>query len=158
MEVPDLRSPSRDWFHLQHREHRTLVQSPADGAPLSASVFNLLNATVACGTLGLPLAFSQMGFGLAVATLVVMAAVNYCTTVMMARVGIAEGTKSYDNTVARVLGTRALHAFQFMMIAGQLGTLLSYFILIGDFAAYVGGGSDFPVCVSVRVCVCTLLF
>ena len=78
-----------------------------------------------------------MGIGLAVASLVAMTLVNYVTTLMMARVAIAERTRSFDLTVARVLGSRALHAFQAMMIVGQLGTLLSYFILMGDFAVYV---------------------
>jgi hypothetical protein len=35
------------------------------------------------------------------------------------------------------LGGRALHCFQAMNLAGGFGTLLSYFILIGDFAVII---------------------
>ena len=101
-------------------------------------MFNLLNGTVACGTLGLPLAFAQLGVGLGVAALAVMTVVNLVASRMMVAVGIAEGTASYDMTVRAVLGGRGLHTFQAMLAVGTLGSLLSYFILIGDFAAQVG--------------------
>ena len=129
--IPDcFSSQADDWFLRKQRK------GMLHGAPLSASVFNLLNATMGCGILGLPLAFAQMGAALALAAQVVMTLLNIVTSVAMVRVGRAEGTLSYDNTVAKVLGRRALHAFQATLIMGQLGYLLSYYVLIGDFATY----------------------
>jgi hypothetical protein len=49
----------------------------------------------------------------------------------------AEQTLSYDMSIRGVLGGRALHCFQAMNLAGGFGTLLSYFILIGDFAVII---------------------
>jgi amino acid permease len=43
-------------------------------------VFNLLNATVACGTLGLPLAISQQGWALGIAMLLFMCVINAVST------------------------------------------------------------------------------
>ncbi len=104
--IPDV---THDWFAKQHAGRNVLQRSPgAAGVPLSASVFNLLNATVAAGTLGLPLAFSLTGYGLAVAALTVMALVNVATSMMLVRVATAEGTQSYDSSVRQLLGTGSL--------------------------------------------------
>ncbi len=48
--------------------------------PASLAVFNLLNAAVACGTLGLPLAISQQGWALGIAMLLFMCVINAVST------------------------------------------------------------------------------
>ena len=156
--VDDVEVPSHlpfDWFHLHHRE-RIPLKSRDDGAPLPVSVFNLLNGTVGVSTLALPLGFARLGFVLSVAALAFMTWINLHASSMMVRVGVAEGTYSYDKTVSRVLGVRGLHVHQAMMILGKIGSLLTYDIFIADFSQQIlhmviGRDIDRRVCVAVAI-------
>jgi hypothetical protein len=58
---------------------------PDDGKPPRVSVFNLLNCTVSCGVLGLPLAFSGLGWALGTAMLLFMCLINAATAVALVR-------------------------------------------------------------------------
>jgi hypothetical protein len=50
---------------------------------------------------------------------------------LLIRVGAAEGTRTYDKTMAVVLGSRGLHAFQAIMITSRIGSLLGTCIVVG---------------------------
>lgn len=153
--VPDINVGS-DWFFHQRAAANVLTSSSKDGVTPSVSIFNLLNATVACGSLGLPLAFSLMGYGLATAVLLAMMLVNVATVLMLVRVGLAEGTRSYDLSVRTLLGDKVLHCFQALLIMGQAGAMLSYIVLLGDFSvsvleASINQSVDRRVCIAVLV-------
>lgn len=123
-----------DWFFLRHAEHHGAVGvKGSEDAGIPASLFSLVNSSVGASTLGMPLAMSLTGWGVGLAAQLIVAVGGFLTADMLIRVCVAEGCKSYDKAIERVLGLRWLHLFQLLMIVSTMGSLISYMILIGDF-------------------------
>ena len=81
----------------------------------------------------MPFVMSLMGWGTGLLALLFVNIMAHITSGMLVRVCLAEACRSYDRAIERLLGTKALHAYQVMVFLSTSGSLISIFIMCGDF-------------------------
>lgn len=111
------------------------------GSSLRGTVFNLVNSMMGAGILGLPFVFAETGVVLNLFLLVFVAALSDLTVWMLIYCLDATRERTYAG-VAEVLYGRGLGLLiDFIIFSNNIGTMISYVIIIGDlmpsFLAYV---------------------
>jgi amino acid permease len=132
--LPHLQVHPGDWFKRKHQDLNAMTTPAGSNTAPVGSIINLLNGTLGAGILAMPLMFSLMGWLLATIVLCVTCACGIVTTTLMTYVGSYEQTESYHMTIHHTLGKRFVTLYEGLLIAGGLGGLMTYLILIGDFA------------------------
>ncbi|KAI7860543.1 transmembrane amino acid transporter protein-domain-containing protein [Circinella umbellata] len=94
--------------------------------------FNLVNATVGAGIMGLPFAVSHAGFVTGIIASVWVACLSQLGLYMLILAGNRTGIYKYAVLVEHVMGRFGYHFLNFMIIIQAGGGCISYFILLGD--------------------------
>jgi amino acid permease len=122
-----------DWF--QHKMKETGMVSPCGTSTTTlTSVINLISGTLDAALLSTPLIMSYCGWLLSLFLFIMLALLGVFTTRILVTVCIAEHTESYHMTIFRTLGRHVMNGYQVLLIAGTLGSLMAYLMLVGDFA------------------------
>ncbi|KAI9490783.1 transmembrane amino acid transporter protein-domain-containing protein [Zychaea mexicana] len=94
--------------------------------------FNLVNATVGAGIMGLPYAVSHAGFVTGIVASVWVACLSQLGLYMLILAGKRAGIYKYAVLVEHVMGRFGYHFLNFMIVVQAGGGCISYFILLGD--------------------------
>ncbi|KAI8330607.1 transmembrane amino acid transporter protein-domain-containing protein [Chlamydoabsidia padenii] len=120
---------------LLSNEERDLLQAyqPGYGSRNSVEVaFNLVNATVGAGIIGLPFALYNAGFISGLALSVFVSIISQMGLYMMVVAGQRVGIYKFATLVEYLLGRPGYHFLNIMILIQAAGACLSYIILIGD--------------------------
>ncbi|KAH8554778.1 transmembrane amino acid transporter protein-domain-containing protein [Umbelopsis sp. PMI_123] len=116
-------------------EERDILQTVKPGyghRSVFSTSFNIVNATVGSGILGVPYALHCGGFigGLAISVFVgILTAVSL---MMMIRAGIRSNIFKFAQLSERALGRPGFHLLNLFVFIQASGSCISYFIIIGD--------------------------
>lgn len=127
-------SPPLKIHHLSKAE-RDLLQSdrPGYGSRTKWEVaFNLVNATVGAGIIGLPFAIARAGFFTGILASVLVAVLAQIGLYMLIVAGQRVGIYKFAQLVEYLLGRPGYHFLNFMICVQAGGGAVSYFILLGD--------------------------
>ncbi|KAL9555031.1 hypothetical protein MBANPS3_002541 [Mucor bainieri] len=127
-------SPPLKTHHLTTAE-RDLLQSdrPGYGSRTRIEVaFNLVNATVGAGIIGLPFAIAHAGFFTGIFASIIVAVLAQMGLYMLVVAGQRVGSYKYALLVEHLLGRPGYHFLNFMICVQAGGGAVSYFILLGD--------------------------
>ncbi|KAI9264847.1 transmembrane amino acid transporter protein-domain-containing protein [Phascolomyces articulosus] len=94
--------------------------------------FNLVNATVGAGIMGLPFAVSHAGFVTGIFASIWVACLSQLGLYMLILAGKRAGVYKYAVLVEQVMGRFGYHFLNFMIVVQAGGGCISYFILLGD--------------------------
>jgi len=130
----------------------------SEGCSLRGTVFNLVNSMMGAGILGLPFVFAETGVVLNLFLLVFVAALSDLTVWMLIYCLDATRETTYAG-VAEVLYGRGLGLLiDFIIFSNNMGTMISYVIIIGDlmpsFLVYV----DMPLIPLDRTHIVLMMF
>ncbi|KAI9487390.1 MAG: transmembrane amino acid transporter protein-domain-containing protein [Benjaminiella poitrasii] len=117
------------------KAERDLLQSdrPGYGSRTKLEVaFNLVNATVGAGIIGLPSAIAHAGFFTGIFASIVVAALAQIGLYMLIIAGQRVGIYKFALLVEYLLGRPGYHFLNFMICVQAGGGAVSYFILLGD--------------------------
>ncbi|KAI8062851.1 transmembrane amino acid transporter protein-domain-containing protein [Gongronella butleri] len=120
--------------HLTQAE-RDLLQSDRPGYGTRSKVevaFNLVNATVGAGIIGLPFAIGHAGFILGLFISVFVAILSQLGLYMVVLAGQRAGIYKFAQLVEHIMGRFGYHFLNSMIIIQAGGACISYFILLGD--------------------------
>ncbi|CDS07350.1 hypothetical protein LRAMOSA01299 [Lichtheimia ramosa] len=120
--------------HLSKAEQDLLqAHQPGFGTRTKTEVaFNLVNATVGAGIIGLPFAMAHMGFFLGIVTSIWVAVACQLGLYMLILAGKETGIYKFAPLVEHVMGRFGFHILNMMIVLQAGGACVSYFILIGD--------------------------
>ncbi|KAI8388455.1 transmembrane amino acid transporter protein-domain-containing protein [Radiomyces spectabilis] len=121
--------------HLLTKAERDLLQAdrPGYGSRTRLEVaFNLVNATVGAGIIGLPFAVAHAGFFLGVAASIFVAILSQTGLYMLIVAGQRVGIYKFALLVEYLLGRPGYHFLNLMIFIQAGGAAVSYFILLGD--------------------------
>ena len=117
------------------KAERDLLQSdrPGYGSRTKVEVaFNLVNATVGAGIIGLPFAIARAGFVTGIAASIVVAVLAQIGLYMLIVAGQRVGIYKFAQLVEYLMGRPGYHFSNFMICVQAGGGTVSYFILLGD--------------------------
>lgn len=117
------------------KAERDLLQADRPGYGDRSKVevaFNLVNATVGAGIMGLPYAISHAGFVTGIVASIWVAILSQLGLYIVILAGKQTGIYKYAVLVEYVMGRFGYHLLNFMIIAQAGGGVISYFILLGD--------------------------
>ncbi|KAJ1726168.1 hypothetical protein LPJ61_005372, partial [Coemansia biformis] len=116
-----------------------LPEAPAStrGASRLASFFNLTNAIVGAGLIGLPYAMEQAGVLVGVAMIVVLALLVDWTLHVLAYSSKLSGQQTYQGLVEHCFGRTGLLASSFFQGAMAGGGMASFIVIVGDTLPHV---------------------
>lgn len=117
------------------KAERDLLQSdrPGYGSRTKVEVaFNLVNATVGAGIIGLPFAIARAGFFTGIAASMIVAVLAQIGLYMLVVAGQRVGIYKFAQLVEHLLGRPGYHFLNFMVCVQAGGGSVSYFILLGD--------------------------
>ncbi|KAI9310168.1 transmembrane amino acid transporter protein-domain-containing protein [Dichotomocladium elegans] len=120
--------------HLTKAE-RDLLQADRPGYGNRSKVevaFNLVNATVGAGIIGLPFAISHAGFVTGIAASIWVAVLSQLGLYMLILAGKHMGIYKFAVLVENIMGRFGYHFLNFMIVVQAGGSVVSYFILLGD--------------------------
>lgn len=123
-------SPPLKTHHLTTAE-RDLLQSdrPGYGSRTRIEVaFNLVNATVGAGIIGLPFAIAHAGFFTGIFASIIVAVLAQMGLYMLVVAGQRVGSYKYALLVEHLLGRPGYHFLNFMICVQAGGGAVSYFI------------------------------
>lgn len=123
-------SPPLKTHHLTKAE-RDLLQSdrPGYGSRTRIEVaFNLVNATVGAGIIGLPFAIAHAGFFTGIFASIIVAVLAQMGMYMLIIAGQRVGSYKYALLVEHLLGRPGYHFLNFMVCVQAGGGAVSYFI------------------------------
>lgn len=127
-------SPPLKAYQLTTAE-RDLLQSdrPGYGSRTKTEVaFNLVNATVGAGIIGLPFAIARAGFFTGIAASIIVAVLAQIGLYMLIVAGQRVGIYKFAGLVEYILGRPGYHFVNFLICVQAGGGAVSYFILLGD--------------------------
>lgn len=113
------------------KAERDLLQADRPGYGDRSKVevaFNLVNATVGAGIMGLPYAISHAGFVTGIVASIWVAILSQLGLYMVILAGKQTGIYKYAVLVEYVMGRFGYHLLNFMIIAQAGGGVISYFI------------------------------
>jgi amino acid permease len=148
-----------DWFHVQTRELTRLSMKKGQAAGVASSVFNMANTGVGPSTLAMSLVLAQMGWLLGACMLLLITTLSVHTSMLLARVSLAEDTKSYDATIKKLLGPFWLHVYQTLVVISTMGAFVAIMIQCGDFVQTLAwqNGSNVHRTVAIVIPACFML-
>ncbi|KAI8391589.1 transmembrane amino acid transporter protein-domain-containing protein [Radiomyces spectabilis] len=114
---------------------RDLLQSDRPGYGSCSVVevsFNLVNATVGAGIIGLPFAVYHAGFFIGIAVSVIVAILSQLGLYMLIRAGQRTNIYKFAMLVEYLMGRPGYHFLNFIVFFQAAGACVSYFILVGD--------------------------
>ncbi|KAG2232339.1 hypothetical protein INT48_002288 [Thamnidium elegans] len=117
------------------KSERDLLQAdrPGYGSRTKLEVaFNLVNATVGAGIIGLPFAIARAGFFTGIIASIVVAILAQIGLYMLIVAGRRVGVYKFANLVEYLLGRPGFYFVNFMICVQAGGGTVSYFILLGD--------------------------
>ncbi|CAO3680771.1 hypothetical protein G6F70_007879 [Rhizopus microsporus] len=117
------------------KAERDLLQAdrPGYGTRTRLEVaFNLVNATVGAGIIGLPFAIAQAGFFTGISASIIVAVLAQLGLYMLIISGQRVGIHKFALLVEYLLGKPGYHFLNFMICVQAGGGAVSYFILLGD--------------------------
>lgn len=116
--------------HLSKAEQDLLqAHQPGFGTRTKTEVaFNLVNATVGAGIIGLPFAMAHMGFFLGIVTSIWVAVACQLGLYMLIVAGKETGTYKFAPLVEHVMGRFGFHILNTMIVLQAGGACVSYFI------------------------------
>ncbi|KAI8344277.1 transmembrane amino acid transporter protein-domain-containing protein [Chlamydoabsidia padenii] len=120
--------------HLTQAE-RDLLQSDRPGYGTRSKIevaFNLVNATVGAGIIGLPFAIAHTGFVLGIFVSIFVAILSQVGLYMVVLAGQRVGIYKFALLVEYLLGRTGYHFLNLMVFIQAGGACISYFILLGD--------------------------
>ncbi|KAI9025346.1 transmembrane amino acid transporter protein-domain-containing protein [Phycomyces nitens] len=127
-------TPNKLYRNLSKAE-RDLLQSDRPGYG-SCSIFevsfNLVNATVGAGIMGLPFAIAHAGFFAGILLSIFVAILSQVGLYMLIVAGQRVGVYKFAQLVEYVLGRFGYHFLNCIILIQTGGACLSYFILLGD--------------------------
>lgn len=113
---------------------------------LTASIFELLSATLGAGSMALPFCYKESGLFLATALVFVGAISAFYSIHLLAVVSEITGRRSYEELVNHVFGKQVEIVLDLAIIIFTYGSTVAYIIVIGDtlppLAALVGLDPD----------------
>ncbi|ORX58151.1 hypothetical protein DM01DRAFT_1318914 [Hesseltinella vesiculosa] len=127
--------PRKQKVHHLTQAERDLLQCdrPGYGSRSKFEVaFNLVNATVGAGIIGLPFAIGHCGFVLGLVTSVFVAILSQLGLYMVILAGQRVGIYKFAVLVEHIMGRFGYHFLNSMIIIQAGGACISYFILLGD--------------------------
>ncbi|KAI9301270.1 transmembrane amino acid transporter protein-domain-containing protein [Cunninghamella echinulata] len=127
-------SPQKKIHHLTKAE-RDLLQSDRPGYGTRSKIevaFNLVNATIGAGVIGLPFAIAHSGFFLGIIISIFVAMLSQLGLYMIVLAGQTVGIYKFATMVEYLLGKFGYHFLNTMIIIQAGGACISYFILLGD--------------------------
>ncbi|EIE81005.1 hypothetical protein G6F46_008486 [Rhizopus delemar] len=117
------------------KEEKEILQAdrPGYGTRNKLEVaFNLVNATVGAGIIGLPFAISQAGFFTGLLASMIVAVLAQMGLYMLILSGQRVGIYKFAMLVEYILGRPGYHFLNFIICVQAGGGCVSYFILLGD--------------------------
>jgi len=99
---------------------------------LTASIFELLSATLGAGSMALPFCFKESGLILATALLFVGALSAFYSIHLLSVVSNITGQKSYEELVNHVFGKKVELILDMAIIIFTYGSTVAYIVVIGD--------------------------
>ncbi|ORY94407.1 transmembrane amino acid transporter protein-domain-containing protein [Syncephalastrum racemosum] len=117
------------------KAERDLLQADRPGYGTRHQVevsFNLVNATVGAGIMGLPYAVSRAGFAVGIAASIWVALLSQLGLYMLIVAGKRARIYKFAMLVEHVMGRFGYHFLNFMILIQAGGSCVSYFILLGD--------------------------
>ncbi|KAJ2306078.1 hypothetical protein IWW55_001621 [Coemansia sp. RSA 2706] len=141
----DLDADERSSFGADHSRERTdplpseEQETPAhkSGASMIASFFNLTNAIVGAGVIGLPYAMRQAGFLIGTVMVIVLALLVDWTLRVLALNSKLSGQQTYQGLVEHCFGRAGLLANSFFQGAMAGGGMASFIVIVGDTLPHV---------------------
>ncbi|KAI8089900.1 transmembrane amino acid transporter protein-domain-containing protein [Halteromyces radiatus] len=127
-------STQKKIHHLTQAE-RDLLQSDRPGYGTRSRIevaFNLVNATVGAGIIGLPFAISHCGFILGFVVSIFVAILSQLGLYMVVLAGQRLGIYKFALLVEYLFGRPGFHFLNLMIFIQAGGACISYFILLGD--------------------------
>ncbi|KAJ2729632.1 hypothetical protein H4S00_000393 [Coemansia sp. D1744] len=121
--------------HVYDRESDTPVHT--GGASMISSFFNLTNAIVGAGVIGLPYAIRQAGFIIGVLMIIVLALLVDWTLRVLALNSKLSGQQTYQGLVEHCFGRTGLLANSFFQGAMAGGGMASFIVIVGDTLPHV---------------------
>ncbi|OBZ91666.1 putative sodium-coupled neutral amino acid transporter 11 [Choanephora cucurbitarum] len=121
--------------HQLSKAEQDLLQSDRPGYGTRTKVevaFNLVNATVGAGIIGLPFAIARAGFFTGIAASIIVASLAQIGLYMLILAGQRVGIYKFALLVEYLLGRPGYHFLNFMICVQAGGAAVSYFILLGD--------------------------
>ncbi|KAJ2840811.1 hypothetical protein FBU31_000108 [Coemansia sp. 'formosensis'] len=109
------------------------------GASMLSSFFNLTNAIVGAGVIGLPYAMRQAGFAVGLAMVVILALLVDWTLRVLAVNSKLSGRQTYQDMVEYCFGRWGLLASSFFQGAMAGGGMASFIVIVGDTLPHVLG-------------------
>lgn len=128
--------------HWRMQALRKALVPTGDAAAEAGSTFNLVNSVVGSGILGMPEAMSFTGVVPFLLILALSAYLCRATSDMLVRVAVSEGAPTYGDAAERVAGRRAATVLHVAIVGGNLGSLIAYFVLLGDFSEIILDDTD----------------
>ncbi|KAG1473938.1 hypothetical protein G6F56_000657 [Rhizopus delemar] len=117
------------------KEEKDILQADRPGYGTRSKLevaFNLVNATVGAGIIGLPFAIAQAGFFMGIAASIIVAVLAQIGLYMLIVSGQRVGKHKFASLVEYLLGKPGYHFLNFMICVQAGGGSVSYFILLGD--------------------------
>lgn len=113
------------------KEEKDILQADRPGYGTRSKLevaFNLVNATVGAGIIGLPFAIAQAGFFMGIAASIIVAVLAQIGLYMLIVSGQRVGKHKFASLVEYLLGKPGYHFLNFMICVQAGGGSVSYFI------------------------------
>ncbi|KAJ2352213.1 hypothetical protein GGH92_001388, partial [Coemansia sp. RSA 2673] len=120
-------------------ETRSGIGVGGGGASMLSSFFNLTNAIVGAGVIGLPYAMRQAGFVVGLAMVIILALLVDWTLRVLAVNSKLSGRQTYQDMVEYCFGRWGLLASSFFQGAMAGGGMASFIVIVGDTLPHVLG-------------------
>ncbi|KAI8872910.1 hypothetical protein GQ42DRAFT_160909 [Ramicandelaber brevisporus] len=105
---------------------------PSQSAGVLSSFFNLTNAIIGAGIIGLPYAFREAGFGMGIVLLITLGFVVDWTLRLLAVNAKLSGRRTYQEMVQFCFGSFGMYANSFFQFVMTFGGQCAYLVIIGD--------------------------
>ncbi|KAJ2961687.1 hypothetical protein NQZ79_g3046 [Umbelopsis isabellina] len=128
-------TPPDDFNASISDEERDILQTirPGFGSRgILSTSFNIVNATVGSGILGVPFALSCGGFLGGMTISVFVGFLTAVSLMMMIRAGVKSNTYKFAQLSELALGRSGYHLLNLFVFIQSAGSCISYFIIIGD--------------------------
>lgn len=123
--------PATQKIHHLTKTERELLQTDRPGYGTRSKIevaFNLVNATIGAGVIGLPFAIAHSGFFLGIIISIFVAALSQLGLYMIVLAGQTVGIYKFAPMVEYLLGRFGYHFLNTMIIIQAGGACISYFI------------------------------
>ncbi|KAF7721668.1 hypothetical protein EC973_004318 [Apophysomyces ossiformis] len=117
------------------KAERDLLQSDRPGygsRSIPEAAFNMVNATVGAGIIGLPFAIAHAGFFAGIVLSIFVAAQSQLGLYLLILAGQRVGIYKFAHLMEYIMGRTGFHLLNFIVFFQAGGACVSYFILLGD--------------------------